>query len=224
MSAARVAADPPNEGFRRARTPRTVSDGHLAGTFRRRSARGWSVRGRIVVAGLAGLLVSGCAAEAEPVAVPPPAPIAVDVPAASSGGACRLLDFTVIEQLVKVRFDVAAASERGDTFTCVVRAERAALPELTLSVTDTKIDKATFGADVVPDKATKVTGLGQQAYRRTIAAASGRGPVAEVGWLASEGRLATLSWTAASGAQRSAAEKLTGDLVALAKKVNTRAL
>ncbi|WP_089021670.1 hypothetical protein [Micromonospora coriariae] len=182
------------------------------------------MRGRIVVAGLAGLLLSGCAAKAEPVAVPPPAPIAVDVAAASSGGACRLLDFALIEQLLKVRFDVAAASERSDTYACVVRAEGATLPELTLSVTDAKIDKTTFGADVVPDKATKVTGLGQQAYRRTIAAASGRGPVAEVGWLASEGRLATLSWTTARGAQRSAAEKLTGDLIALAKKVDTKAL
>ncbi|WP_074318049.1 hypothetical protein [Micromonospora cremea] len=182
------------------------------------------MRGRIVVAGLAGLLVSGCAAEAEPVAVPPPAPIAVDVAASSSGGACRLLDFTVIEQLVKVRFDVAAASERVDTYTCVVRAESASLPELTLSVTDIKIDKATFAADVVPDKAAKVTGLGQQAYRRTVAAASGHGPVAEVGWLATEGRLATLSWTAARGVERSAAEKLIGDLIALAKKVDTRAL
>ncbi|MEH1164568.1 hypothetical protein V6V47_04180 [Micromonospora sp. CPCC 205539] len=182
------------------------------------------MRGRIVVAGLAGLLVSGCAAEAEPVAVPPPAPIAVDVPAASSGGACRLLDFTVIEQLVKVRFDVAAASERGDTHSCVVRAESATMPELALSVTETTIDKATFGTDVVPDKATKVTGLGQQAYRRTVAAAGGHGPVAEVGWLAADGRLATLSWTTARDVERSAAEKLTGDLVALAKKVDTRAL
>ncbi|MBM0234414.1 hypothetical protein JNW91_22800 [Micromonospora sp. STR1_7] len=182
------------------------------------------MRGRIVVAGLAGLLVSGCAAEAEPVAVPPPAPIAVDVAAASSGGACRLLDFAVIEQAVKVRFDVAAASERGDTHTCVVRGEGATLPELTLSVTETTIDKSSFGADVVPDKAATVTGLGQQAYRRTTAAASGHGPVAEVGWLATDGRMATLSWTAARDSERSAAEKLTGDLVALAKKVDTRAL
>ncbi|PYC71962.1 hypothetical protein C7C45_10020 [Micromonospora arborensis] len=182
------------------------------------------MRGRIVVVGLAGLLVSGCAAEAEPVAVPPPAPIAVDVAAASSGGACRLLDFTVIEQLVKVRFDVAAASEQGDTHTCVVRAGSAALPELTLSVSETTIDKTTFAADVVPDKAAKVTGLGQQAYRRTTAAASGHGPVAEVGWLATDGRLATVSWTGARGSERAAAEKLTGDLAALAKKVDTRAL
>ncbi|MGC4870312.1 hypothetical protein ACLQ3B_33265 [Micromonospora sp. DT53] len=182
------------------------------------------MRGRIVVVGLAGLLVSGCADEAEPVAAPPPVPIAVDVAAASSGGACRLLDFTVIEQVVKVRFDVAASSEQGDTHTCVVRAAGATLPELTLSVTETTIDRASFGADVVPDKAAKVTGLGQQAYKRTTAAASGHGPVAEVGWLAGDGRLATVSWTAARGSERSAVEKLTGDLTALAKKVDTRAL
>ncbi|WFE49645.1 hypothetical protein [Micromonospora sp. WMMD1155] len=182
------------------------------------------MRGRIVVAGVTGLLVSGCAAEAEPVAVPPPVPIAVDVAAASSGGACRLLDFTVIEETVKVRFDVAAASEQGDTHTCVVRATGATLPELTLTVSETTVDKTTFGADVVPDKAAKVTGLGQQAYRRTLAAASGRGPVAEVGWLATDGRLATVSWTSARGSERSTVEKLTGDLTALAKKVNTRAL
>ncbi|MDG4759393.1 hypothetical protein [Micromonospora sp. WMMD710] len=182
------------------------------------------MRGRIVVAGLAGLLVSGCAAESAPVAVPPPAPVALDVAAASSGGACRLLDFTVIEQAVKVRFDVAAASDRDDSHTCVVRTEGAALPELTLSVTETTIDKATFGADVVPDKAAKVSGLGQQAYWRTTVEASGHGPVAEVGWLAADGRMATLSWTGARGSERAAAEKLTGDLVALAKKVDTRAL
>ncbi|MFI5929035.1 hypothetical protein ACIA3K_24100 [Micromonospora sp. NPDC051543] len=181
------------------------------------------MRGRIVVAGLAGLLVSGCAAEAGSVAVPPPAPVALDVSAASSGGACRLLDFAVIEQIVKVRFDVAAASERNDTHTCVVRAERAALPELMLSVSETSIDKTTFGADVVPDKATKITGLGQQAYRRTAAAGGGHGPVAEVGWLATDGRLATLTWTGAKG-ERTAADKLAAELIALAKKVDTRAL
>ncbi|MBM0277792.1 hypothetical protein [Micromonospora tarensis] len=182
------------------------------------------MRGRIMVAGLAGVLVSGCAAEAEPVAEPPPAPTAVQVVAASSGGACRLLDFTVIEELVKMRFDVAAASEQGDTHTCVVRATGATLPELTLSVSETTIDKSAFAADVVPDKAAKVTGLGQQAYKRTTAGASGRGPVAEVGWLATDGRLATLGWTAARDSERTAVEKLTGGLTALAKRVDTRAL
>ncbi|MFI7605351.1 hypothetical protein ACIBTV_09510 [Micromonospora sp. NPDC049366] len=182
------------------------------------------MRGRIVVAGLAVMAVSGCAAEPEPVAVPPPAPIAVDVAAASSGGACRLLDFAVIEEHLKVRFDVAAASQRGETHTCVVRAGDAILPELTLAVTKASVDKTTFSADVVPDSASKVSGLGQQAYRRTVAASAGHGPVAEVGWLTAEGRLATLEWTSPRGTAKTAVDKVAGELAALGKKVNTRAL
>ncbi|PZF96505.1 hypothetical protein [Micromonospora deserti] len=182
------------------------------------------MRARIVVAGVAGLLVAGCGAEDEPVALPPPAPVAVDVAAASSGGACRLLDFGVIEEHAGVRFDVAAASEKGDTHTCVVRAERSSLPELTLTVTKTSIDVATFTGDVAPEKAAKVSGLGQRAYRRTGAASGGHGPVAEVGWLAAEGRLATLHYTTPRGTEKAAAEDLAAALVALAKKVDTRAL
>ncbi|MGS2614551.1 hypothetical protein ACVCAH_08485 [Micromonospora sp. LZ34] len=182
------------------------------------------MHGRSVVAGVAVLLVAGCAAEAEPVAVPPPAPISIDVPAASSGGACRLLDFAVIEEHAQVRFDVAAASARGDSHTCVVRSGTASLPELTLTVSKTSIDAATFTEDVVPEKAAKVSGLGQKAYRRTSAAADGHGPVAEVGWLAGGGRLATLRWTSPRGTDRGAVDDLVDGLVALAKKVDTRAL
>ncbi|MGK5739071.1 hypothetical protein [Micromonospora sp. URMC 103] len=182
------------------------------------------MRGRIMVAGLTVLAVSGCGAEREPVTVPPPAPVAVDVAAASSGGACRLLDFRLIQQHVKVEFDVAAASERGDTHTCVVRAGDASTPELALTVTETSMDKATFDADVVPGSAGKVSGLGQQAYRRTAGAASGHGPVAEVGWLSTEGRLVTLVWTTPRGTSKAAADKIAAELAALAKKINTRAL
>lgn len=182
------------------------------------------MHGRSVVAGVAVLLAAGCAAEAEPVAVPPPAPVSIDVPAASSGGACRLLDFAVIEEHAQVRFDVAAASARGDSHTCVVRSGTASLPELTLTVTETSIDPTTFTEDVVPAKATKVTGLGQKAYRRTGAAAGGHGPVAEVGWLAGGGRLATLHWTSPKGTDRGAVDDLVTGLVELAKKVDTGAL
>ncbi|SIR45256.1 hypothetical protein [Micromonospora avicenniae] len=182
------------------------------------------MRSRILLVVAAVLSTAGCATEREPVELPPPAPMAVDVAAASSGGACRLLDFAVIEQLVKVRFDVAAASERGDTHTCVVRGGRATLPELTLTATETSMDKATFVADVVPDSASKVSGLGEQAYRRTVGAADGHGPVAEVGWLSADGRLAVLRWTTEKGTAKSAAEKVAVQLTALAKKVDTRAL
>ncbi|MCX4385953.1 hypothetical protein OG777_03305 [Micromonospora peucetia] len=180
------------------------------------------MRGRIVGAGVAALLAAGCGAEAEPVAVPPPAPVMVDVAAASSGGACRLLDFGVIEQHAGFRFDVAAASRTGDSHTCVVRAGRAALPELTLSVTETSIDAATFTADVVPEKAAKVSGLGQQAYRRTTSAKGALGPVAEVGWLATEGRLATLRYATPRATDNTDAENLTTALIALAKQLDTR--
>ncbi|MEV4661368.1 hypothetical protein AB0J85_05410 [Micromonospora echinofusca] len=180
--------------------------------------------GRIVGAGVAVLLVTGCGAEAEPVAVPPAAPVAVDVAAASSGGACRLLDFGVIEQHAGFRFDVAAASRTGDSHTCVVRAGQATLPELTLTVTETSIDAATFTADVVPEKAAKVSGLGQKAYQRTTSAKGASGPVVEVCWLAAGGSLASLRYATPDATDRSEAEKLTSALVTLARTLDTRAL
>ncbi|MEH0936729.1 hypothetical protein [Micromonospora psammae] len=182
------------------------------------------VYGRIWLAGVGVLLTTGCGAEAGPVAVPPVPPVAVEVAAASSGGACRLLDFAVIEEHTGVRFDVAAASDRGDTHTCVVRAEDAALPELTLTVTDTSIDVPTFTADVQPDGAAKVSKLGQVAYRRTVAKTGKRGPVAEVGWLVSGKRLATLRWTCPKAEPKATAEELTGKLVDLAKQIDPAAM
>ncbi|MFC8618765.1 hypothetical protein ACFT9M_20450 [Micromonospora purpureochromogenes] len=179
---------------------------------------------RIWLTASAVLLTTGCGAQPRPVAVPAVDPVTVEVAAASSGGACRLLDFAVIEEHAGVRFDVAAASDKGDTHTCVVRAEGATLPELTLTVTDTSIDVPTFNADVLPDGATKVSKLGQVAYRRTVAKTAKHGPVAEVGWLATEDRLATLHWTCERGAPKAEAEELTGKLVSLAKKINTRAM
>lgn len=183
------------------------------------------MHGRIWFAGVSVLLVAGCGAEADqPVAVPAAEPVAVEVAAASSGGACRLLDFAVIAKHTGARFDVAAASQSEDTHTCVVRAERAILPELTLTVTDTSIDVPTFTADVQPDGAAKVTKLGQIAYRRTVAKTSRQGPAAEVGWLATEGRLATLRYTCPRGADKAVAEGLTAKLINLARTVNTRAM
>jgi hypothetical protein len=183
-----------------------------------------SVHGRIWLAGVAVLLVAGCGREAEPVAVPAAEPVPVQMTAASAGGACRLLDFVVIQKHAGTRFDIAAASQRGDTHTCVVRAEKAVLPELTLTVTDTSMDVPTFDADVLPDGARKVSKLGQVGYRRTAAASGRDGPAAEVGWLAAEGRLATLRYICPHGSARSAADAVADKLVNLARAVDTRAL
>ncbi|MFI9642275.1 hypothetical protein ACIG87_19795 [Micromonospora sp. NPDC051925] len=183
------------------------------------------MHGRIWLAGVGVLLTTGCgASEVDPVRLPAGEPAAVEVDAASSGGACTLLDFAVIEEHTEIRFDVAAASDRGDTRTCVVRATDANWPELTLTVTDTSIDVPTFTADVLPDGATKVTKLGQAAYRRTGAKTAGHGPTAEVGWLATEDRLATLRWTCPPDDDRATAGEVAGRLVDLARKLDTRSL
>ncbi|MEU5720357.1 hypothetical protein ABZ783_00830 [Micromonospora sp. NPDC047738] len=179
---------------------------------------------RTWLAASAVLLTAGCAAEATPVALPPAAPAPVEVAAASSGGACRLLDFGVIAKHTGVRFDVAAAVEQGDTHVCVVRAERKLLPELTLTVTETSIDTSGFTQDVLPRGATKVSKLGKIAYRQKLPKSGKTGPGAEVGWLATEGRLATLRWTCPAGTDPAEAEQLTGKLVNLAKAVDTRRL
>jgi len=184
-----------------------------------------SVHARTWLAASAVLLTAGCAAETPPVALPPPAaPAPVEVAAASSGGACRLLDFAVIAKHTGVRFDVAAAVERGDTHTCVVRAERSLLPELTLTVTETSIDTSGFTQDVQPRGATRVSKLGKIAYRQKLPKKGKAGPGAEVGWLATEGRLATLRWTCPAGTDPAEADKMPGKLVNLAKAVDTRRL
>ncbi|MEV0152363.1 hypothetical protein AB0H57_01290 [Micromonospora sp. NPDC050686] len=183
------------------------------------------MHGRIGLAGVAVVLVvAGCGAEPDPVAMPAAAPVPVEPAAASSGGACRLLDFDTIAKHSGTRFRVAAASTSGDTHTCVVRGEKA-WPELTLTVSDTSIDAATFSEDILPRGATKVPKLGQIGYRRTISAKNAKqGPAAEVCWLAAEGRLASLRWTFGPGAAQSAADTLTGKLVPLARGVRTREL
>ncbi|KAB1914581.1 hypothetical protein [Micromonospora sp. AMSO31t] len=182
------------------------------------------MRARTWLAASAVLLTAGCAKEATRVAVPAAGPKAVEVSAASSGGACRLLDFAVIAKHTGGTFDVAAAMDKGDTHTCVVRAEQAVLPELTLTVTDTSIDTSTFTLDVLPRGAKKVTKLGKIAYRHTLPKTAKNGPVAEVGWLAGEGRLVTLRWTTPRGTATAEADKAAGKLVNLARVVDTRQL
>ncbi|MFI2713175.1 hypothetical protein ACH495_23930 [Micromonospora sp. NPDC018662] len=182
------------------------------------------MRARTWLAVSAVLLATGCADDRSPVAVPAAPPPAGPAAAASSGGACRLLDFAVIAAHTGGTFDVAAATDQGDTHTCVVRAQGAVLPELTLAVTDTSIDAATFTADVQPRGAATVAKLGKVAYRRTLPKTANAGPVAEVGWLADEDRLASLRWTSPKGTAAAEVAQATGKLVALAKVIDTRQL
>jgi hypothetical protein len=170
--------------------------------------------GCLAAAGLA-----GCAeAAAEPPA--PAAPVATEWPASVAGGACQLLDYATIETAIKVRFDVAAASQDGKTSTCVVQHSEASRPDLTLAVTATTADPAVFRSTVVPEKAKSVSGLGKAAYQVAVAATKTQGPAVEVGWLSGDKRLLTLRFTFPPGAAAAASTGLTPQLVDLAKRID----
>lgn len=156
------------------------------------------------------LAASGCTRAA---AEPPRsvAPVATQWPASVAGGACQLLDYDGIADALGVRFDVAAASRQGDTYTCVVQRGEANRPDLTLAVTETTADAAIFRSTMVPKGAQAVSGLGKAAYRARVS-----GPGVEVGWLSGDGRLITLRYAAVRGGQPIAVD----GLVALAKKVD----
>lgn len=185
------------------------------------------MRTRVCVIG-AGLLMlielTGCGGDAAASDPPPPAPVVSNYPAAAAGGACLLLDFPEIEKVVGGKFDVAAASRHQGTYTCVVQAEEASRPDLTLSVTETLADAAIFRDDLEPKGAETVKGLGKAAYRLIVAPGKGYGAGVEVGWLSSDGRLLNLRYTLAAGQGKAAAETVAPKIVALAKKINSTSL
>ena len=120
-----------------------------------------------------------------------------------------------------MRFDISAASQSGQTTTCVVQPERADLPDLALTISKTSADADVFKADVVPDKgATAIKGLGLAAYQAPVAATKTAAPGLELCWLTKDKRLMSLRFT---GLRRrpGAAEGVGPQLVALAKKVET---
>jgi hypothetical protein len=168
--------------------------------------------------------VAGCTAAAaeppEPPAAAAAAPAATELPASAAGGACQLLDYATVEASTKVRFDVAAASQQGKTFTCVVQRSGASRPDLMLAVTATTADPATFRSTVAPEKAQQVAGLGAAAYRVALAGGGTQGPGVEVGWLSADKRLLTLRFTFAPGAATAAVNGVTPQLVDLAKKID----
>jgi hypothetical protein len=158
-------------------------------------------------------LTAGCGSEAVATAPPStPAPAAAVPAAAAAGGACALLDYAVIEKTLGIRFDVAAASQHKQTSTCVLQAQDATRPDLTLSTTKTSADSEIFNDEVKPDGAQTVKGLGTAAYQQTTKAHI------EFGWLTKDKRLITLRYTQAPGQPNPAATKL----LALAKTIGTQ--
>jgi len=180
------------------------------------------VRRRLCFLGAGLVMLSGCGGEDPAPQSLGPAPKVVRLPASAAGGACQLLDYPVIAQVIGTQFDVSAASRHGRTDTCVLRAEAAARPELALSVTPTTADADIFADEVVPSGGKSVKGLGKAAYRSTVAGNSGI--VVEIGWLTGDKRLVSLRYTFPAGQDRAAADAATTKLVALAKKIDTSSL
>jgi hypothetical protein len=179
--------------------------------------------GRFLVLAAAGAVaaagVAGCTKAAAEVP-PPRSPMATQWPASVAGGACQLLDYATIDAAIKVRFDVAAASQQGKTYTCVVQHSDASRPDLMLAVTASTADPAVFRSTMVPAKAQSVSGLGKAAYQARIAASKTQGPGVEVGWLSADKRLITLRFTFPPDAGSAEVNAMSGGLVNLAKKVD----
>lgn len=149
------------------------------------------MRSRLLTLGvvMAALAVTGCSAkEDEPVL--PPVQV-VEPPAASGGGACILWDYAFIEDMIGVRFTVAAGSQVDKTATCVVQTEDGPDPSLVLTVTDSSATAELFHDELMPKKATKLKGLGLAAYKVQA------GATYEIGWLSEGHQLESLKFTAA---------------------------
>ncbi|MFB9234468.1 hypothetical protein ACFFWC_02770 [Plantactinospora siamensis] len=180
------------------------------------------MRARACLIGVGLLALAGCGQEApaEPADIPPPT--FADMPAASAGGACELLDFAAVRAAVGVPFDVSGATAVQGTRSCVLRSAAGALPDLALSVAETEADPAIFRATAVPRGGRKLDGLGQAAYQTTSAPAKGRPATAEVGWLSQDHQLFTVRYSGTPTDDRAATERLIPGLVSLAKQIDAR--
>ena len=178
------------------------------------------MRARRLSATLLLLLLAGCGAEASADPPPTPAAVAPEIPAASAGGVCQLLDYVLIERIVGVRFDIAAARKVDTTYSCAVQSIAGPRPDLLLSVTVTQADAEVFQEELVPEGAAAVKGLGKAGYSQIRGAGGSAGPGVEVGWLTADARLMILRYTFASGQPKTAADEFAPKLVALAKEIN----
>lgn len=177
------------------------------------------MRGRVWLTAVGLLALAGCRGPAA-ATVPDAPPFVLPVePAASAGGACRVLDFAVIKQTTGVEFRVAVATTHRSTQTCVLQTGADSRPDLVFSVTPTTADSDVFADEIAPAGGQTVPALGKAAYRITTPPRGDYGPSVEVGWLSADRRLISLRLTFAAETNRPAAEAFSPKLIALAKRV-----
>jgi hypothetical protein len=177
--------------------------------------RGTFVR-RLVLGGVAifALLVAGCQHGAS--AAPAPGS---KWGASAAGIACQLLEYDAVEAKLGTRFDNAGGGKQDNTLTCALTKKDQRFPYLTLALTPTTIDSVVFSNSVKPQGAYSMPDLGVIAYRLTIPAADGAGPVLDLVWLSESSRLMNLRYGFDGSAGPDAVDALTPKLLALAKDV-----
>jgi hypothetical protein len=147
-------------------------------------------------------------------------PVPTRPPAGAAGGACYLLEYEAIEQIVGTSFDVAAASAAGDTFTCALQTKSGSYPDLTLAVTAVNVDAAAFMSTVSPKRSAAVTALGKAGYSAVLSPGAGAGPGVEIGWLSGNNQLLVLRYRCAPAATSGDVDAVNPKLVELAKKID----
>ena len=184
------------------------------------------VAARVVAAALlAGVGLAGCSgadAHPKPAAAEKSSVRRATEPAAAQGGACLLLNFDVVEQIVGIRFNVAGSGQSEGSFTCVLRTDSAPYPDLTLAVTNTTADAVAFRS-IVPKGATATTALGLEGYAFAVPATPPAGAGVDVGWLSWDSRLITLRYRSSPGTSADIGA-LVPKLTALARKVDQTSL
>lgn len=136
---------------------------------------------------------------------------------ATAEGACHLLDVALVAEVIGIRFDIAAASRQGATYTCLLRPLANPHPGLALSITATTIDATILREEVAPRGARAVKGLGKAGYQATVAGSGAQRPAVEVGWLSGDQRLISLRYTVADGEDPA---ELAPRLLTLARRID----
>jgi len=149
-----------------------------------------------------------------------PGPVPKVAPIEAAGGACQLLDYDTMKQILGLTFEIAAAAQSGDTFTCVTQVRRRSFPDLTLSVTASAADETVFNATVKPAGSSPLAGVGKVAYTLPFPALDHAGPGIEIGWLAGNARLIELRLRLDPKATPDQQAAAIPKLVALAKQVD----
>lgn len=167
----------------------------------------------MALAGCAGTAGADAGERARPATTP------TRLPAEYAGGACQLLTYTTVEGTLGLHFDVAAADQEGDSYSCVLQGEGSTYPDLRLVVTPSSTDTVTFAKVVRPKGAVAVAGLGKAGYRSGGTGENG-GPAVEVGWLSGNARLLTLRVTLPKDTPAAQAGQVATRLVTLAKKID----